>query len=57
MQHLQKHEYEWFEFRDEGSIIPHLHRSEYPEPRNYLAVPIEKLSLVDRWQKYGHTTS
>jgi FkbM family methyltransferase len=48
---LQQYGYEWFDFRDEGTISPHARRDEYPEIRNYLAVPREKLALVERWQR------
>jgi FkbM family methyltransferase len=46
---LQEHEYEWFDFCDDGAISRHEAREEYPDARNYLAVPREKLSLVERW--------
>lgn len=49
--HLRRRDYEWFEFRDDGSLSPHVQRTEYPQPRNYLAVPREKLSLVARWSR------
>ena len=48
---LQQRGYEWFDFTDEGTISPHTLRDEYPEIRNYLAVPREKLALVERWQR------
>jgi hypothetical protein len=48
---LQQRGYEWFDFRDDGTISPHAQRDEYPEIRNYLAVPREKLALVERWQR------
>jgi FkbM family methyltransferase len=48
---LQQHDYEWFDFRDDGTISPHEQRDEYPEIRNYLAVPKEKLALIERWQR------
>ena len=47
VQALRARDYEWFDFRDDGTILPHLQRDEYPEIRNYLAVPREKLSLVE----------
>jgi FkbM family methyltransferase len=49
--YLQQHDYEWFDFRDDGSLSPHLQRAEYPDPRNYLAVPREKLPLIARWSQ------
>ena len=48
---LRGEDYEWFEFHDDGTITPHEIRSEYPEIRNYLAVPREKLPLVSRWRR------
>jgi FkbM family methyltransferase len=49
--HLRRHDYEWFDFREDGSVFPHIRRSEYPDPRNYLAVPREKLPLIARWSR------
>lgn len=46
---LGGHQYEWFEFRDDGTIFKHEQKNEYPDARNYLAIPKEKLSLVERW--------
>ena len=48
---LQQQGYEWFDFHDDGTISPHAERDLYPEVRNYLAVPREKLALVERWQR------
>jgi FkbM family methyltransferase len=48
---LQEHDYEWFDFRDDGTIFPHAQREEYPEVRNYLAVPREKLALAAKWRR------
>jgi len=39
--------YEWFEFEEDGRVRPHTRRTEYPEVKNYLAVPRERLSVVD----------
>jgi len=47
--HLSRYEYVWFDSRDDGSLSPHAHRQEYPEVRNYVAVPREKLPLIARW--------
>ena len=47
--HLSDYEYDWFDCRDDGSLSPHAHRQEYPEVRNYVAVPREKLPLIARW--------
>jgi len=46
---LQEFGYEWFDFRDDGTISRHQPLGEYPDARNYLAVPREKLALVERW--------
>ncbi len=51
VQCLRARGYEWFDFREDGAISPHLQRDEYPEVRNYLAVPREKLSLVEGWRQ------
>jgi FkbM family methyltransferase len=48
---LEQHDYDWFDFWDDGTISPHAQRDEYPEIRNYLAVPREKLALVERWRR------
>jgi FkbM family methyltransferase len=48
---LRGHGYDWFDFRDDGTITPHAQRDEYPEIRNYLAVPREKRALVEGWQR------
>ena len=47
--YLDRHEYAWFDFRSDGSIVPHARQDFYPEVKNYLAVPMEKLSLVREW--------
>jgi FkbM family methyltransferase len=47
--HLQQYDYEWFDIRDDGSLHSHAVRGEYAEPRNYAAVPREKLPLIARW--------
>ncbi len=46
---LSRLDYEWFDFRENGTLVPHIPRTEYPEPRNYLAVPREKLSQIQPW--------
>jgi len=43
---LQGHGYGWFDIQRDGSLLPHSLREEYPEVRNYLAVPEEKLDRV-----------
>jgi len=48
---LREHGYDWFDFRDDGTISPHAQRDDYPDIRNFLAVPREKLALVERWRQ------
>ena len=51
VQTLGGQDYDWFDFREDGTISPHRRRDEYPEIQNYLAVPREKLQLVERWRR------
>jgi len=46
---LESFDYVWFEFQPDGRLVPHMARQDYPEVCNYLAVPREKLLLVDPW--------
>ncbi len=39
---LRTYDYEWFDILPDGGLLPHRLRNEYPEVRNYLAVPREK---------------
>ncbi len=39
---LQAHGFNWYELNSDGSPVPHAIRDEYPQVRNYLAVPREK---------------
>jgi FkbM family methyltransferase len=48
---LRGEDYVWFDFHDDGTISQHEIRNEYPEIRNYLAVPREKLPLVSPWRR------
>jgi FkbM family methyltransferase len=41
MKLLGTYDYEWFDIVTNGSLAPHCRRAEYPEGRNYLAVPRE----------------
>jgi FkbM family methyltransferase len=43
---LRTYDYEWFDILPTGNLRPHHPRTEYPEGRNYLAVPQEKQSSV-----------
>jgi FkbM family methyltransferase len=49
VKHLSQYEYDWFDFRDDGSLCPHAHREEYADGRNYLAVPREHRARIARW--------
>jgi FkbM family methyltransferase len=46
---LKRCDYEWFEFRADGTIFPHHQKDTYPDVKNYLAVPKEKRALVQDW--------
>lgn len=48
-QHVQSHGYAWFDFHEDGSLSPHQLRETYPEVRNYLAVPSEKIDRIASW--------
>jgi FkbM family methyltransferase len=39
---LRAYDYEWFDIFPDGVVLPHRPRNEYPEVKNYLAVPREK---------------
>ena len=47
---LRAEGYEWFEFRDDGGLQPLRLREAYSKLCNYLAVPQEKLALIERWR-------
>jgi FkbM family methyltransferase len=42
-------DYQWFDFCDAGTLAVHVERDEYPDVRNYLAVPREKRPQVESW--------
>lgn len=42
---FQSYGFEWYEFRSDGSIVPHNIRNDYPDVRNYLAVPRERCPM------------
>jgi FkbM family methyltransferase len=46
---LRHFDYRWFDFCEDGTVAAHVEREEYPEVRNYLAVPEEKLSQLASW--------
>lgn len=41
---LRTYDYEWFDILPNGQLLPHCQKNDYPEVKNYLAVPREKLS-------------
>jgi FkbM family methyltransferase len=43
---LKTFDFEWFEIRSDGSLVPHETKDSYPEVRNYLAIPHEKCGAV-----------
>jgi FkbM family methyltransferase len=44
--HLQTYSYQWFDILPDGNLLPHRSTDQYPDVRNYLAVPEEKLDRV-----------
>lgn len=42
---LQNYDFNWFEIRLDGSILRHEIKDQYPEIRNYVAVPKEKCAI------------
>jgi len=46
---LRRYDYEWFDFREDGTLFPHQSREDYPDVKNYLAVPREKRAIVEEW--------
>lgn len=46
MKLLRTYDYEWFDILADGSTRSHQPKDEYMEVRNYLAVPVEKRSLL-----------
>jgi FkbM family methyltransferase len=47
--HLQGYDYTWFDIQPDGTLSPHAPRGQYPEVRNYLAMPMEKVNAVRQW--------
>ncbi|HUO34602.1 MAG TPA: FkbM family methyltransferase [Candidatus Acidoferrum sp.] len=43
------HDFEWFDLRPGGRLSAHKNQELYPEVRNYLAVPREKLGSIREW--------
>ena len=46
---LSRHDYAWFDFQPDGTLIPHEVQDCYPDVRNYLAVPREKCAAAVEW--------
>jgi len=42
VERLRTYDYGWSEILPDGTLLPHHPRDEYPEVRNFLAVPHEK---------------
>jgi FkbM family methyltransferase len=42
---LQSLDFNWFEIRLDGSIVPHAIKEHYPDIRNYVAMPKEKCTM------------
>lgn len=49
IEHLESYDYEWFDFTNDGQLKRHVPRIEYPEIRNYLAVPEEKTNWISEF--------
>ncbi len=47
--HVQGYDYKWFDFRPDGSLFEHVVKDAYPEVKNYLAVPSERLPAIQEW--------
>jgi FkbM family methyltransferase len=48
---LNRLDYQWFDFCEDGSLAGHAERDEYSEVRNYLAVPREKIPQIESWRR------
>jgi hypothetical protein len=48
---LDKLDYEWFDFCEDGTLAVHAQRDEYPDVRNYLAIPRERLPEIESWRR------
>jgi FkbM family methyltransferase len=46
IERLAERGYEWFDFQPDGTLKLHQRQDEYPEVRNYLAVPREKMGQI-----------
>jgi FkbM family methyltransferase len=46
---FSRHDMAWFDFQPRGTLTPHKIQDEYPNIRNYLAVPREKLAEIAEW--------
>ena len=43
---LSSYEYQWFDIDGEGGLTEHVNQNEYPDIRNYLAVPAERVEFL-----------
>jgi hypothetical protein len=48
---LIRRDYQWFDFREDGTLAVHAERDEYSDVRNYLAVPREKIPQIESWRR------
>jgi FkbM family methyltransferase len=46
VERLRAYDYGWFDIFSNGDVVPHRPRNEYPDVKNYLAVPREKQKLL-----------
>src|SRR5262249_28455886 len=49
--------YTWFEILRDGNIRPHFPQSEYPELKNYLAVPEEAQHRIEAFRNAGERSA
>jgi FkbM family methyltransferase len=47
---LNRLDYQWFDFCEDGALAVHAERDEYSDVRNYLAVPREKIPQIESWR-------
>lgn len=43
---LKNYGYDWFDIKDDGSTVPHEIQPEYPQVKNFVAIPREKRALL-----------
>ncbi len=55
MERLREFNYDWYDFLSDGTLRIHQMRRDYPEIKNYLAVPTEKLCQLHGFVSSGST--